>query len=400
MKRSDVGIVMPVYNQVPKYLRMAIKSILKQQSYTNFRLVIVLDGADEQTKNIVYNRTRADKRVHIIDNKVNQGVAHSLNVGFDYLCQLPNIQYLTWVSSDNIYYPRFVERLRQGLINSSVDIGLVYSYFYFMDENDKILHDCSNDSKMVQSLGKHRPLDKEEVLDLIPVGPSFMYRKRDAMLVGKYRRRMLEDYDYWLRMSEVTGIRCIPIPLMAYRRNTEHSVSRSISSLHGHRRWRNVKQYVIREARERRNISTELTIIYVAEGRRNVLSEVENLLEGIYTNFTIWIVSDRQGEVKEKLKLIPDPRIKILPYRGPHVERVYQELLKEVNTPFTLIYSQGLKVHGFDIYFLMKRLKGEKVPLIRSIKRTQRLKKLLDQNLTLINSLNHTSKLREDMLKS
>lgn len=55
----DVGIVMPVYKQRPSYLRAAIQSILNQ-SYSNFRFVIVIDGAPE-VRSIIEQEVQHDR---------------------------------------------------------------------------------------------------------------------------------------------------------------------------------------------------------------------------------------------------------------------------------------------------------------------------------------------------
>ncbi|MEV5116518.1 glycosyltransferase [Peribacillus frigoritolerans] len=50
---------MPVYNQDPNYLREALLSILNQ-TYTNFHSVIVIDGADQPTRNVIYELIKND----------------------------------------------------------------------------------------------------------------------------------------------------------------------------------------------------------------------------------------------------------------------------------------------------------------------------------------------------
>lgn len=46
---KDVGMVMPVYNQNPHYLVLSLNSVL-QQTYKDFHFVIVIDGANDETK--------------------------------------------------------------------------------------------------------------------------------------------------------------------------------------------------------------------------------------------------------------------------------------------------------------------------------------------------------------
>lgn len=107
---ADVGVVMPVYTQKPEFLRQALQSVL-HQSFTNFRLVVVIDGAPDMEP-LVSSIIVEDPRVTVISYAQNRGIAHALNTGFDLLFSEPSIQYLSWVSSDNVYEPRFLEILR------------------------------------------------------------------------------------------------------------------------------------------------------------------------------------------------------------------------------------------------------------------------------------------------
>ncbi|MGO4373678.1 glycosyltransferase family A protein, partial [Paenibacillus sp. MCAF20] len=112
---ADVGIVMPVYKQKTSFLQAAIRSVLKQR-YRNFRLIIVIDGITANVVRTVRRETRRDSRVKVVSYRVNRGTSHALNTGFGMLMGDPGIQYLTWVSSDNIYFPQYVGTLRQSLL--------------------------------------------------------------------------------------------------------------------------------------------------------------------------------------------------------------------------------------------------------------------------------------------
>lgn len=111
---ADVGVVMPLYTQKPEFLRQALESVLRQ-TFTEFRLIIVIDGAPDMEP-LVRSIIAEDPRVTIISYVQNRGIAHALNTGFDLLFSEPSIQYLSWVSSDNVYEPRFLEILRGALV--------------------------------------------------------------------------------------------------------------------------------------------------------------------------------------------------------------------------------------------------------------------------------------------
>ena len=66
---------MSVFNGMP-YLTEAVKSILNQ-TYKNFEFIIVDDASTDVTWR--YIRSVRDKRVKLIKNRDNQGLAKSLN---------------------------------------------------------------------------------------------------------------------------------------------------------------------------------------------------------------------------------------------------------------------------------------------------------------------------------
>ena len=66
---------MPVFNGA-KFLSDAINSILNQ-TYTNFEFIIVNDKSTDSSFKII--KSYSDKRIKILQNKINSGVAFSLN---------------------------------------------------------------------------------------------------------------------------------------------------------------------------------------------------------------------------------------------------------------------------------------------------------------------------------
>lgn len=74
-----VSIIMPYYKK-RKYFKFALNSILDQH-YQNFEIIIVFDGDDDSELNFLEQAIHKDKRIHLIVNKTNKGVAFSRNEG-------------------------------------------------------------------------------------------------------------------------------------------------------------------------------------------------------------------------------------------------------------------------------------------------------------------------------
>ncbi|MDW7616999.1 glycosyltransferase [Peribacillus simplex] len=334
----DVGIVMPVYKQDPNYLELALRSVL-QQTYGNFYLVIVSDGAPSDTVEVIQKVTKGDERVHLILKEKNEGVAKTLNIGFDHFMQLDEVKYFTWVSSDNFYYPTYVEKLRNALNTAPDNVGLAYSSFRHIDDNGDFLKEPN-----FEKFYKYQDQPKESLLDFCFIGTSFMYKKEIAAMIEGYKLEPVEDYEYWLRLTDHCEIVYIPEALMHYRTNSPLSVSAQLrNSKEEHRRWRYAFNLARQEARNRRKVPFLLTIIYpVLDGKEGTIEKLEQLLEQTFSNFKL-IIIDRSFDKTaiNVLQHIEDPRIKFLNLPGITERESIIEGMKEADTPFALIYGKG-----------------------------------------------------------
>ncbi|WP_100012229.1 glycosyltransferase family 2 protein [Lentibacillus sediminis] len=333
---KDVGIVMPVYKQDPVYLESALRSIL-QQSFKNYYFVIVSDGAPPETVTVIKNVTKGDERVHLILKEKNKGVAKTLNVGFDYLMKIKEIKYLTWVSSDNIYFPNFVEKFREALMQGPEELGLVYSSFRHIDEHGN--HILNND---LLAFRKFQEKPKEKLLDFCYIGASFMYKKQYAAMISGYRMEPVEDYEYWLRLTEYCEIQYIPVELMEYRAVSQHSISAQLqSSIEQHRRWRYTFNLARQQARNRRGIPFETTIILpIQQFSDKVVTQYENILEQSYSNYKLLILDLSTHEnASSVLKEISDPRVAFFKYPNAGLEKALKYGIEAADTPYTLLYG-------------------------------------------------------------
>lgn len=335
---KDVGVVMPVYTQVPEYLKLALQSMLNQ-SYEHFHFVIVSDGASAKTVKQIKEITEGDSRVHLIEKEKNEGVPKALNTGFHYLMSIREIKYFTWVSSDNIYYPTFLEQHRNTLEQAPKHVGLSFSSFRHIDANGEQLKE-----PQLKEFYDYQNQPKENLVNYCFIGVSFMYKKRYAAMIEGYKLAPVEDYEYWLRITEVCDIQFIPEVLMEYRTESPLSVSAQVKhSKDGHRKWRYAFNLARYEARQRRHIAPFLTIIFpVDDQMSNVETKFEDLLEQTYSNFNFIIIDcSRNHSVTDGLQPINDPRLTFLQLPSGTKEEAVQLGLERANTPLTMVYGKG-----------------------------------------------------------
>lgn len=73
MKEDLVSIVVPVYNS-EKFIKETINTV-RQQTYTNWELLLVNDCSTDDSKNIIQEYNKQDERIKLIDLKENSGAA-------------------------------------------------------------------------------------------------------------------------------------------------------------------------------------------------------------------------------------------------------------------------------------------------------------------------------------
>jgi hypothetical protein len=113
-------------------------------------------------------------------------------------------KYLTWTSDDNLYKPNALEEL-SGYLDYNFEIGLVYSDMDVVDDSLNFIGEQS--------------LESDRLLYADCVGASFMYRMKVIDKVGEYEPNMflVEDYDYWIRISKQFKVGHLNKNLYIYR---------------------------------------------------------------------------------------------------------------------------------------------------------------------------------------
>jgi glycosyltransferase involved in cell wall biosynthesis len=194
---SKVSIVMPTYNG-SKYIRQSIDSCLNQ-TYQNIELVIVDDCSKDETPDII--KSYNDPRIRYIRNETNQRLPRSLNIGFKHA----QGDYLTWTSDDNYFAPTAIEEMHNRLKEKQGDFVYCDLYNVYVNEQDKI---------------KERKLQDPERIKIEDcVGACFMYSRRVYERIGDYNAdaELVEDYEYWIRVSLQFSLHHLPKPLYFYR---------------------------------------------------------------------------------------------------------------------------------------------------------------------------------------
>ena len=182
MQPVKVSVIMPAYNS-EVYIGESIDSVLSQ-SFTDFELIVVDDGSTDATAAIVQGFT--DKRIRLI-RQPNRGVSVARNTGLE----AAQGQFITFLDSDDLYYPDFLKTLYHLVQSNQTDMSFSnYSESYYaedMHKTDVTKIRCFIKDKLFGT----RVLTTDSQLDGLPVHiNSVMISKK---LLEQYRIRFLPD---------------------------------------------------------------------------------------------------------------------------------------------------------------------------------------------------------------
>ena len=218
---NKVGVVLPIYNQEREYLFECVQAI-ENQTYRNFELVIVIDGANVQTVKAIYEASKLLTCKFSITHRIfNKGIAYSLNEGFEKLLDCP---LLTWISSDNKQWPDYLEKLVKTMKNTPPETVLVYSLYNPIDEKGTS-RNTNNTWYSALTNMMNRP--KEEIMLTNFIGASFLFTREAYEHADGYDPKygLVSDYEFWIRLMPLGEFLFLSEPLMDYRLNGKYSLT-------------------------------------------------------------------------------------------------------------------------------------------------------------------------------
>ena len=210
----QVSVVMPVRDG-ERWIAQSINSI-QQQTLSDFELIVVDDGSVDRSLAIAESLARTDARIRVLPLE-KSGLVAALNCGFSNASG----RLIARLDADDTAASDRLEKQAKYLDQHS-DVGLLGTWAVKIGEDG-------------QQLGHLRPeTDPDCLAELLPRTNPFIHSSvmlRTAILerVDAYRATFLaaEDYDLWLRISEVTKVANLPECLVEYRCHPEGVSHRS-----------------------------------------------------------------------------------------------------------------------------------------------------------------------------
>lgn len=188
-----VSILLPVYNAVQDLPR-AMSSLLTQ-TFTDFEIIAIDDGSSDGSGEMLEQYARSDGRIRVF----HQENAGALGKVLNRAAELAKGKFLARQDADDASAPTRLEE-QVHYLQEHPQTGLCGTWTWFVDTELGPLFSLELPDKQAL-LRKYMDKGKNPF-----VHGSVMLHAEIFQKVGGYRGSYAEDFDLWLRMSEITNI--------------------------------------------------------------------------------------------------------------------------------------------------------------------------------------------------
>lgn len=205
---------MSVYNGA-KYLPEAVESILNQ-SFGQFRFVIVNDGSTDETGAILDDYAKNDKRLYVV-HQDNAGLTANLNR----VIANTDGEFIARMDSDDVSLPNRFEAQISKLRSTPECIMVGCWYQVIREDGSPVREHVFPDNHRILTRNLHRGIN------CYAHGSVIIRRKVFSEMGLSYRFRYGQDFDLWLRLSECGRIGIVE-EILYKRRDHNETISRAV----------------------------------------------------------------------------------------------------------------------------------------------------------------------------
>jgi len=185
MNNPLVSVVMGVYNE-EDYLKETIDSILNQ-TLADFEFIIIDDGSEDKTQNILNEYKKIDSRIKLISNRKTLGIAKSTNSGI----KNANGKYIAIMDAGDLSHRQRFEKQTRYL-EARDDVYILGTQGRWIDQDGKIIGiwnmPLNVDGKALYETGG-------------AIHPSIMARRTLFDVIGLYDETLImsQEFDLYMR---------------------------------------------------------------------------------------------------------------------------------------------------------------------------------------------------------
>lgn len=227
-----ISVITASYNYA-SLISETIQSVLNQ-TYTNWELIIVDDGSNDNSVEVIKEFCLKDSRIHFFQHEggVNRGLAETIKLGMQKACG----EWIAFLESDDMFEANCLEE-KVKIINEHPDVKFIFSdLITFGDENAAI-----NKKKLHDKITKHLRKKKCNPFDLrhdlvwqnYVSSFSIVMTKKDLLKTCDFNTPVGAYLDYWLwtQMAQKTKFYYLDKKLTRWRVHKDSYINK-ISNKH------------------------------------------------------------------------------------------------------------------------------------------------------------------------
>jgi glycosyltransferase involved in cell wall biosynthesis len=226
-----VSVIIPSYNHA-SYISEAVNSVLTQSS-KKLELIVVDDGSKDESVEIL--KGFSDSRIRLLTQE-NQGAHAAINRGLEE----SHGKYLSILNSDDIYLPQRLEKLVDWM-ESDPSLGLIASNIEVIDQNGKKLgvkEGYHNLEPWVLPFPKRSFRAGDDLRaallteNFLATTSNYLFSRQVFEKIGPFRPlRYAHDWDFALRVAQISQLALYPEPLMRYRVHPTNTISENQAAM-------------------------------------------------------------------------------------------------------------------------------------------------------------------------
>ena len=205
-KKYLVSIIMPSFNS-SEFIEIAIKSVI-DQTYENWELIIIDNGSEDNTINIINKLSKSNKKISLIKNNCNRGPGFARNLGL----KKARGAYISFLDSDDFWDNNFLNEMINFAI--SKNHYFVYCPYYLYKNNFYILN------KVLLKANVHNILVSNPLSCL-----AVLIEKEKLNYKFNEYFKTHEDIDLWIKIINKHGNAYCYNKSLAFYRQRDKSLS-------------------------------------------------------------------------------------------------------------------------------------------------------------------------------
>jgi glycosyltransferase involved in cell wall biosynthesis len=211
-----ISVIIPAYN-AGRFIADTLDSVLRQ-TFKDFEIVIVDDGSTDNTVELIKTWMEKDPRIRLIQQK-NAGGPAARNTAI----ANSRGRFIAPLDADDLWFPRKLEKQHAVLSVAGPEIGLVYAWTLYLDEQGKPTGGYAD------HLEEGDMFLKMICFNYVANGSTPLFRRECIETCGNYRNEFpgIEDQDLFIRIAARYQFRVVPEFLVGYRQ-VGGSLSRNI----------------------------------------------------------------------------------------------------------------------------------------------------------------------------